>query len=135
MAEYKDYISNIEEEGSINISEDVIASIAAVAISEVEGVSGLSVPVTKDITEIIGGKKNPKGVRIQLTDDVINIDVYIKVNYGVKIQETAECLQKMIESSITSITSMEVGKINVFVVGVDFEQVQTGEKAVEDIVV
>ncbi|MDR1116973.1 MAG: Asp23/Gls24 family envelope stress response protein [Oscillospiraceae bacterium] len=129
MADNRDYISNTDSEGTINISEDVVVSIAALATREVEGISGLSAPTGKDLSELLSGKKNmSKGVRINIDGNSVNLDMYVKVKYGVKIPEAAAALQRAVESSIASMTGLEVECLNIYVVGIDFFGAP-GEKA------
>ncbi len=69
MADHKEYWSTESDQGSIRISEDVVASIAALSASETKGVSGLYSSLTSDIVGFISKKNLSKGVRIELGDD------------------------------------------------------------------
>ena len=83
MAESKQYITQVQENGSVMISEDVVATIVSLAVKEVEGVVGLSTKPGADIAEIIGKKNWGKGMKITIgDDDVLFVDCNIIVAYG-----------------------------------------------------
>lgn len=82
MAENREYLTRAEENGSINIAEDVVAAIAADAIGEIEGVGSMCQNMTEQITEQFTGKKGLRGVRAEVKDGEIIVDVYLMVRYG-----------------------------------------------------
>lgn len=122
MGESKDYVTLPEENGSINISEEVIAAIAVGAVREVEGVSGMMTNLGGSVTDLVNNKKNAqkgaKGVKIDMTDSVLTMDLYITVQYGVAIPEVAENVQKAVASSVEAMTGCKVTTVNVHVGGV-----------------
>ena len=73
MADHKEYWSTESDQGSIRISEDVVASIAALAASETDGVSGLYSSVTRDIVSFLSKKNLSKGVQLRLVDDMLDV--------------------------------------------------------------
>ncbi|MDR3766699.1 MAG: Asp23/Gls24 family envelope stress response protein, partial [Butyricicoccus sp.] len=76
MSDHKDYWTTAGDQGTIKISEDVVASIAAIAASETEGVSGLYSSFTDDIANFLGKKNLAKGVKVQLQqNDTVEIDI------------------------------------------------------------
>jgi uncharacterized alkaline shock family protein YloU len=124
MAESKEYMTQTEENGSINISEDVIASIAASAVQEVEGVSGLMTNMAGSVTELFGKKatqKTGKSVKLELTDEALNLDLYITVKYGHAIPEVAENAQKAVIAAVEAMTGCAVTAVNIHVGGVTFD--------------
>ena len=98
MAENREYLTRAEENGSINIAEDVVAAIAADAIGEIEGVGSMCQNMTEQITEQFTGKKGLRGVRAEVKDGEIIVDVYLMVRYGYAIPETASEAAKSIET-------------------------------------
>ena len=78
----ENYITCQAEKGSINISEEVISSVVRSAISEIEGVAGLSNTAGAEIAELIGLKTLSKGVKVQFVEEKIVVDVIITVEYG-----------------------------------------------------
>ena len=77
MGENKEYVSRSDELGNIHISEEVLAGIAAAAALEVEGVSGLAANLGSDIAELLGKKNLAKGVRVQMEDEKVTVDLSI----------------------------------------------------------
>ena len=116
------YISYREENGSINISEDVISSIVRAAISEVEGVSGLSTTAGAELAEMIGLKTLPKGVKIRFDGDRIITDAIITVSYGSNVVSVAKAIQNAVRNVIESTTGFENAEVNVHVSGISFDR-------------
>ena len=116
------YITCQEENGSINISEDVIAAMVRSAIVEVEGVAGLSNTAGAEIAELIGLKTVTKGVKVQLNEDRIVVDTIITVQYGCKIVEVARNVQEKVLTVIQSTTGFDKAEVNVHVSGIAFEK-------------
>lgn len=120
MNENKEYVTHTEETGTINISEDVVASIAAIAISEVDGVAGLHSGA--EITDLIGKKSLSKGVKITLNQNSVQVDCYIQVKYGYTIPEVAKTIQDQVSTAVESMTGLSVETVNVGVGGIVFEK-------------
>ncbi len=121
MAEIKEYIAKEEEGGSICISEEVIASIAAVAALEIDGVASLG-GSNVDISELLGKKSSTKGVKIQLEGDAAEIAVSIAIKKGYIIPTVAKAVQKNVISAVESMTGLKASAVNVKVTGVVFEK-------------
>ena len=122
----------IEENEGIEISGDVIAVIAGVAVSEVQGVASMSGGFAGGITEVLSGKKNlAKGIKVDKTDDVVKIDVNIIVEYGSRIPDVAFEIQNRVKKSVENMTGLKVEEVNVHVQGVNTDAVME-EKNAED---
>ena len=123
--EKKEEIVEIEEktEGSndgIKISNDVVAVIAGVAVSEVPGVASMSGGFAGGISEVLSGKKNlSKGIKVDAGDKEVKIDVNIIVEYGSRIPDVAFEIQNRVKKSVESMTGFKVEEVNVHVQGVD----------------
>ena len=113
MGENKEYLTHPEELGCIHISEEVLASIAAGAAAEVEGISGLMNLPTK--------KTSARGVRLAVDDDGTVIDLYVMIRYGYAIPEVAEKIQTAVASSVEAMAGFAVKAVNVHVGGVSFQ--------------
>ena len=120
MAENKEYISRTEEMGSIHISEEVLAVIAAAATLEVEGVGSLA--AGKDITELLGKKNMAKGVRISVEEEAVTVDISLLVKYGNTIMEVAHKVQETVTAAVEATSGLMVESVNVNVCGVTFEK-------------
>lgn len=122
MGESKEYMTLPEENGSINISEEVIAAIAVGAVREVEGVSGMLTNLGGSVTDLVNNKKNAhkgaKGVKIDMTGTALSLDLYLTVQFGHPIPEVAENVQKAVASAIEAMTGCSVGTVNIHVGGV-----------------
>ena len=94
MAENKGYMTLSDEQGSIHISEEVIAAIAVGAVREVEGVSGMMGSLGTSVADLMtskkGAQKNGKGVKIEMTETGLILDLYLTVAYGHAIPEVGE---------------------------------------------
>ena len=112
-----------ENEG-IQISSDVVAVIAGVAVSEVQGVSGMSGGFAGGITEVLSGKKNlAKGIKVEIDEDKAKIDVNIIVEYGSRIPDVAFQIQNRVKKSVENMTGLKVEEVNVHVQGVNTDAV------------
>lgn len=113
----------VEEEnvGNIRISADVVSTIAGIATSELEGVAGMYSSFAGGIAEKFGAKKNPsKGVKVEMSETSVSIDLYIVVEYGVRIPELAWEIQENVKNSVESMTGLSVEKVNIHIEGVSF---------------
>lgn len=121
MGENKEYLSHPDEKGSINISDEVVAAIAANAALDVEGVAGLPASLGKDIAEILGRRNLSRGVKLLAEEDGITIDVCINVAYGVSVSEVAKAVQAGVSAAVESTTGFSVKAVNVHVCGIALE--------------
>ena len=120
MSENRDYISRADELGNIHIAEEVLAAVAASAAGEVAGVSGLSANFGSDIAELLGKKNQGKGVRIQVEEEKITVEVSILMTYGHTIPEVGKAVQENVKTTMESITGLDIAAVNVSVAGVVF---------------
>lgn len=114
-----------EEEsiGNIKISVDVVSTIAGIAASEVEGVAGMYGTFAGGIAEMLGAKKNPsKGVKVDMGDGTASIDLYIVVDYGVRIPELSWEIQESVKNNVETMTGLDVLKVNIHIEGVSFDK-------------
>ena len=113
---------NLNENEGVKISNDVIAIIAGVAVSEVSGVYGMSGGFAGGITEVLKGKKNlAKGIKVDSTDTEAKIDVNIIVEYGSRIPDVAFEIQNRVKKAVENMTGLKVNQVNVHVQGVNTE--------------
>lgn len=126
MAE-NNYWSTTGDQGMIKISDDVVASIAALTAAETEGVSGLYSSLTSDIASFLGKKNLSKGVRVEFNGDNVAIEIGFLATYGCNIRDVAHNVQKAVKSSIESMTGLTVSSVNVHVGGVAFSPVPQDE--------
>ena len=119
MADNKAYITQVQENGSVMISEHVIATIVDHAINEVDGIVGLSTKPGADIAEMIGKKSWGKGLRITINEnDEVYIDCNVVVAYGQSVVTVANSLQVAVTNAVESMTGIKVASVNVNVCGI-----------------
>ena len=119
MAENKQYIVKIQDNGSVMISEDVIAGIVAQSVKEVEGTVCLSIKPGADIADMIGKKNWGKGIRIAIAEDnSLTVDCDILIGYGQSVVDMAKAVQAAVASHLESMTGVKVNAVNVNVSGI-----------------
>lgn len=118
MSESKNYMKKEQEDGSIQISEDVIAAITAAAVKDVEAVCALSGNFGNDIASILGMKNPGKGVKLVMTENNVAVECNIIVKYGQNIVDTAKAVQKNIIKAVEEMTGIQVDLVNVNICGI-----------------
>ena len=123
-----------ERVGNIKISIDVVSTIAGVATMSCEGVHGMAGTLAGDIAERLGAKKkNPnKGVKVDMNETNVSVDLYIIVKYGVRIPELAWEIQESVKNNIESMTGLNVDKVNIHIEGVSFDEKIPDEEPAEE---
>ena len=112
MAENKQYITQIQENGNVMISEDVVATIVEHTLTEVEG-------VVKGGAEVVGKKSWGKGIRIAIAEDnSLTIGCNIVVAYGESVMDVAKAVQNAISNAVESVTGVTVADVNVNICGI-----------------
>ncbi len=114
--------SSREEYGKVTFADEVVAIIAGLAATEVRGVSAMSGSVAGGIVERLGRKNLSKGVKVEVGEKETAIDLYIIVEYGVRIPEVAWNIQESVKKAVESMTGLTVVEVNVHIQGVSFEK-------------
>lgn len=107
---------------NLKISDDVVAVIAGIAATEVEGVAGMSGGIVGDITEILGRKNLSKGVKVEVGERDVSIDLFMVVKYGSRIPEVAQKVQERVKEAVENMTGLNVVEVNIHVQGITFSQ-------------
>mgnify|MGYP002627388798 CR=1 FL=1 len=118
----ENYISAQDEKGTVHISEDVIVTMVKTAIAEVDGVAGLASSTGKELADLLGVKSASKGIKIQIVDGVLNVDIIITVRYGCNTVAVAEAVQSAVAAAVKDMTGMGKPVVNVHISGVAFEK-------------
>ncbi|MFC7394235.1 Asp23/Gls24 family envelope stress response protein [Scopulibacillus cellulosilyticus] len=116
--------------GKVEISPEVIEIIASLAATEVEGVAAMHGGFATGVAEKIGRRNYGKGVKVDLTDEGILIDVQLHMNFGVSIPEVGQQVQENILQTLKTMTALDVKAINIHVVGVHIDHLD--KKAFEE---
>ncbi|NLC06908.1 MAG: Asp23/Gls24 family envelope stress response protein [Syntrophomonadaceae bacterium] len=114
--------------GSIRIADEVVSIVAGLAATEVPGVAGMSGGIVGGIAEMLGRKNLSKGVKVEVGEKEAAVDLYIIVEYGVRIPEVALRIQEAVKRAIESMTGLTVVEANVHVQGVALHPGETKEE-------
>ena len=114
MADNKEYMTHQESMGTIQISEDVVASIATSACLEVEGVGGL---MNANVTDYV----TAKGIRVEMDGEGIVVNLFILLRYGCAVSEVAQKVQSSVFAALEGMTGFQVNAVNVHVGGISFD--------------
>jgi uncharacterized alkaline shock family protein YloU len=107
--------------GKVEIAPEVIEVIAGIAASEIEGVASMRGNFATGVVERLGKKNHGKGVKVDLTEEGIVIEVYCVMIFGVSIPVVAQKIQDNIRQALLNMTALEVNEVNIHVVGIQFE--------------
>ncbi|QFT89741.1 Alkaline shock protein 23 [Bacillus sp. THAF10] len=116
--------------GKVEIAPEVIEVIAGIAASEVDGVSQMRGNFAAGVAERLGKKNHGKGVKVDLSEEGIKVDVFCVMQFGISIPTVAQKVQDNIRQALLNMTALEVAEVNIHVVGVQFET-QKNEVEVE----
>ena len=113
----------------IKIADDVVSIIAGKAVSEISGVAGMAGGFAGGISEVFSGKKNlSKGIKVDVGEKEVKIDVNIIVEYGARIPDVAFEIQNRVKKSVETMTGLNVTSVNVHVQGVNIPEEKKVEK-------
>ena len=115
---------NVQEVNGIKISEEVVATIAGMAVSEVKGVASTNSGI---ISEVFGKKSFSKGIKVQINEKAVTIDVFIVVEYGSRIPDIAWEVQNRVKSAVEDMTGLKVLEVNIQVQGVNLPKAEKGK--------
>ena len=105
--------------GEVKIADEVVAIIAGLATTEIDGVSSMAGNITNELVSKLGMKNLSKGVRVEVLDGVVNVDVAINIAYGYSIPDVSAKVQERVKSAIENMTGLEVSIVNVRIASVD----------------
>lgn len=114
---------NIEEVGQVQIADEVIAVIASIAATEVEGVAKMSGNITSEIAGMVGMKNLSKGVKVKVDEEMEKVDINLSLimDYGVSIPDISREVQDRVKNSIETMTGLEVSEVNIRIAGIQME--------------
>ncbi|MBA5850614.1 Asp23/Gls24 family envelope stress response protein [Clostridium sp. cel8] len=119
--------------GIVKISDEVVGVIAGLATTEIDGIVGMSANLVGGITQILSGKKNlSKGVKVSVGENSAAIDLYVVVEYGVRIPDVAFKVQENVKKAVESMTGLEVTAVNIHVQNVVISDSEENEYKEEE---
>ena len=107
--------------GDVQVSDDVVAIIAGLAATEVEGVSSMAGNITNEIVSKLGMKNLSKGIQVELIEGEVKVDVAINIAFGFSIPEVSEKVQEKVSTTVENMTGLKVAVVNVKIASVDIQ--------------
>ena len=108
--------------GEVQIADEVVAIIAGLAATEVKGVASMYGNITNELVAKLGMKNLSKGVKIQVVDGKVSVDLAINMEYGYNIPEVTSAVQERVKSAIESRPALDVEDVNIRIAGVNLEE-------------
>lgn len=121
-------------DGTVSFATDVVATIAGLAATEVEGVSSMSSP-SSGLADMFNRKNSrnfTKGVRIDLNGNMVTVDITIVVEYGSPVPDVARGIQENVKKAIETMSGLTVHSVDVHVSGVSFEREQRAARELDE---
>jgi len=112
-------LANDERFGEVKIANDVVAMIASLAATEVEGVSAMSGNITNELMSKVGMKSLTKGVKVEVLGSNALVDLSVTLEYGYNIPQTSQKVQEKVKIAIENMTGLEVSSVNVRIAGIN----------------
>jgi uncharacterized alkaline shock family protein YloU len=112
-----------EQKGTITFANEVLATIAGIAASDIPGVAGMCGGLKDGIVEMLGRKNLSRGVKITLNENSVTVDIQIIVDYGVSVPEVCEKIQDSVINALDMMTGLSVYAVNIAIQGVKFKEI------------
>ena len=109
--------------GEVQIADEVVATIAGLAATEVVGVASMAGNVTTELIGKLGVKNLSKGVKVLVTDNNVDVDLALNIDYGYSIMKVSEKVQDRVKSAIENMTGLEVSMVNIRIMNVNMDKV------------
>ncbi|MFQ8688513.1 MAG: Asp23/Gls24 family envelope stress response protein [Blautia sp.] len=114
-------IQELEGNGEVFIADEVVAIIAGLAATEVEGVASMAGNITNELVGKLGMKNLSKGVKVNVLENVVTVDLALNIAYGKNILETSKTVQEKVKTAIENMTGLEVADVTIRIASVDME--------------
>ena len=114
-------IQNDASKGEIKIADEVVAIIAALAATEVEGVASMAGNITNELIGKLGMKNLSKGVKVDVLEGIVTVSLALNLKYNYSIVEESARVQEKVKNAIENMTGLEVADVNIKVAGVEME--------------
>ena len=108
-----------ESIGTVQIADDVVAMIASLAATEVDGVSAMAGNVTNELMSKVGVKSLTKGVKVEVLDKNVTVDLTVTMEYGYNIPATCQAVQQKVKNAIENMTGLTCSDVNIRIAGVN----------------
>ena len=111
-------IQNDPNAGEVQIADEVVAIIAGLAATEVEGVASMAGNVTNELVAKLGMRNLAKGVKVDINPESVVVDMALNMEYGFNIPKTSEEVQERVKNAIENMTGLHVAEVNIRIAGV-----------------
>ena len=108
--------------GAVQIADDVVAMITSLAATEVEGVSAMAGNITNELMSKVGVKSLTKGVKVDIFEKTVTVDLAVMVEYGYNIPAISQKVQQKVKTAIENMTGLEVADVNIRIAGVNMQK-------------
>lgn len=115
-------LKNEESVGSVQIADDVVAMIASLATTEIEGVSAMAGNISNELMSKVGVKKLTKGVKVDVLENNVTVDLAVTMEYGYNIPATCQKVQQKVKSAIENMTGLTCSDVNIRIAGVNMKK-------------
>lgn len=115
----KAYMIKDDNLGEVRIADEVVAIIAGLAATEVEGVSSMAGNITNELVSKLGMKNLSKGIKVEVTDTSVVVEVALNIAFGYAIPEVSAKVQEKVKTAIENMTGLEVKCVNIRIAAVD----------------
>ena len=115
-------IQNDASKGEIKIADEVVAIIAAIAATEVEGVASMAGNITNELIGKLGMKNLSKGVKVDVLEGIVTVSLALNLKYNYSIVEVSARVQEKVKNAIENMTGLEVADVNIRVAGVEIPE-------------
>lgn len=105
--------------GEVRIADEVVAIIAGLAATEIEGVSSMAGNITNELVSKLGMKNLSKGVKVDIAEGVVSVDVALNIAFGYVIPDVSAKVQERVKTAIENMTGLEVSDVNIRIASVD----------------
>ncbi|MDE7253522.1 MAG: Asp23/Gls24 family envelope stress response protein [Acetatifactor sp.] len=111
-----------ENVGAVQIADDVVAMIASLAATEVDGVHSMTGNISNELMAKVGVKKLTKGVRVEVKESTVNVDLAVTMDYGFNIPATCQQVQNKVKSAVENMTGLTCSSVNIRIAGVNMKK-------------
>ena len=111
-----------EKIGEVQIADEVVAIIAGLAATEVEGVDSMAGNITNELVGKLGMKNLSMGVKVDVTEEHVSVDLSLNIRYGYNIPSVSEQVQEKVSTAIENMTGLTVLDVNVKIAGVNMDE-------------
>lgn len=108
-----------EKFGTVKIADDVVAMIAALAATEVDGVAAMAGNMTNELLSRVGVRSLNKGARVYVSNKKVKVELAITMEYGYNIPATCQRVQNKVKGAIENMTGLEVLDVNIRIAGIN----------------